>query len=65
MNFFVNKKQIEDEYIYIRNSDVNHIKNVLRMREGDYINIVCDMVKYRAQIDLLNSEFVKCKIIEK
>lgn len=35
--FFVNENQIGDESITIEGSDVNHIKNVLRMKQGETI----------------------------
>ena len=41
MNFFVNDNQIIDEEIYIKGMDVNHIKNVLRYKENDELNVVC------------------------
>lgn len=34
-HFFVDPNQIEEERIVIKGSDVNHIKNVLRMKCGD------------------------------
>ncbi len=37
--FFVNKDQIRDDEIQILGGDVNHIKNVLRMKTGDEISI--------------------------
>ena len=33
--FFVDDCQIGKEYVTITGSDVNHIKNVLRMRPGE------------------------------
>ncbi len=39
--FYVNPSQIEENLITIIGSDVNHIKNVLRMRQGDEI-IICN-----------------------
>lgn len=35
--FFVDDCQIGKEYVTITGSDVNHIKNVLRMRPGEKI----------------------------
>ena len=35
--FFVNENQIGNESITIEGSDVNHIKNVLRMKQGETI----------------------------
>jgi len=39
--FYVNKDQIHNDTVIITGSDVNHIKNVLRMKPGDEI-IICD-----------------------
>lgn len=39
--FYVNEKQIHDNLITIIGSDVNHIKNVLRMRCGDEL-VICN-----------------------
>ena len=38
-HFFVEQNQISDTHIMITGSDVNHIKNVLRMKEGEEIMI--------------------------
>lgn len=64
MNFFVNSDQIKENKIYICNSDVNHIKNVLRKKPGDVITIVSDGAKYRSEIVSLSSDCVVCNIIE-
>ena len=37
--FFVDDCQIGKEYVTITGSDVNHIKNVLRMRPGEKIRV--------------------------
>ena len=39
--FYVNEEQIGGDNIVITGSDVNHIKNVLRLEKGDWI-IACD-----------------------
>ena len=39
--FYVDPSQIEENIITVIGSDVNHIKNVLRMRQGDEI-IICN-----------------------
>lgn len=39
--FYVDKSQIQNECAVITGEDVNHIKNVLRMREGDGL-LLCD-----------------------
>ena len=38
-HFFVTPDQIKEEKIYIEGSDVNHIKNVLRMKIGEELQI--------------------------
>ena len=39
--FYIEKSQIQGELAVITGEDVNHIKNVLRMRSGDGL-ILCD-----------------------
>ena len=65
MNFFVNDNQILDNKIYIKNSDVNHIKNVLRKRQGDKISVICNNVIYNAKIIDFSNEQICCEILEK
>lgn len=38
-HFFVTPEQVKGEYIYIDGSDVNHMKNVLRMKIGEQLEI--------------------------
>lgn len=65
MNFFVNSNQIRENKIYINNSDVNHIKNVLRKKPGDVINIVSEGTEYISKIISLTSECIECEVIDK
>lgn len=65
MNFFINSSQIIENKIYINNSDVNHIKNVLRKKVGDKISVVADGICYEAEIVSLTSDTVECVIISK
>jgi 16S rRNA (uracil1498-N3)-methyltransferase len=39
--FYIGKEQIQGDTIYIENSDVNHIRNVLRLETGDWL-VACD-----------------------
>ncbi len=39
--FYVSQEQIGEEEIWIYDSDVNHIKNVLRLEKGDWL-VACD-----------------------
>ena len=65
--FFVENKQIRNDRIEITNSDVNHIKNVLRAYIGDELEICnsSDGKEYRCKIEEIQKELIKCKIIEK
>ena len=38
-HFFVTPSQVDGTYIYIEGSDVNHMKNVLRMRPGESVSV--------------------------
>ena len=64
--FFVKNNQIKENLITINNSDVNHIKNVLRLKIEDEI-IICnsDTSKdYLARIFKFEEEQIVCKILE-
>ena len=64
-HFFVTPDQVKEDYIYIEGSDVNHIKNVLRMKLGEALEI-CDgnSKKYLCEIEEMSSEFVRAQIKE-
>ena len=64
-HFFVTPDQVKDDYIYIEGSDVNHVKNVLRMKIGEALEI-CDgnNKKYLCEIEEMTSEFVRALIKE-
>ena len=57
--FYVSKEQIADDKVYIEGTDVNHIKNVLRLEQGDWI-IACDKegTDYVSRISDISSEQV-------
>ena len=40
--FFVEKNQIDNNSIYITGKDLIHIKNVLRLKAGENIEISCE-----------------------
>ena len=64
-HFFVTPDQVKEDYIYIEGSDVNHVKNVLRMRPGEELEI-CDgnNKKYLCEIDEMTAEYVRVQIKE-
>lgn len=62
--FFVNSDQINDKTITILGSDVNHIKNVLRMKIGEEIKISngIDQKEYRCGIEEILEESIVCSL---
>lgn len=64
--FFTGKENITDTSVIITGKDVNHIKNVLRMKEGDNICVHCDSDKrteYLCFIDEFSENEITCAII--
>ena len=64
--FFVTTNQIEGNTIIIQNEDVNHIKNVLRAKIDDTIDICdCNTSKnYICKIEQIEEKNIYCHIIE-
>ncbi|RKD34743.1 16S rRNA (uracil(1498)-N(3))-methyltransferase [Thermohalobacter berrensis] len=64
--FFVNKDNIKEGRVIIEGEDVKHIRNVLRLNEGDLIT-VCDCQKndYLVEITDIKKNYVQCNILEK
>lgn len=65
--FFIKADQVNNNKVYIIGEDVNHIKNVLRMKIGDTFN-VCNETNsenYVVEISNLNNEKIECEIIER
>ena len=64
-HFFVNPEQVEDGLIRITGSDVNHIKNVLRIRQGEEM-LVSDGTgrDYLCQAEELAGQEVTVRILE-
>ena len=64
--FFVTTNQIEGNLITIENEDVNHIKNVLRAKVEDTIDICdCETSKnYICQIEKIEEKNIYCHIVE-
>ena len=62
--FFVEPSQIQGDLAVVTGKDVNHIKNVLRMKQGDEIVIKngCDSKRYLCSIEALDEGEIRCKI---
>ncbi len=62
--FFVEPGQIQGKQICITGNDVNHIRNVLRMRPGEEISVSngIDGKEYRCQIDELLEDEIRATL---
>lgn len=62
--FFVEPSQIQDKKVIITGSDVNHIRNVLRMKPGEEIAVRCsaDDKEYRCGIEEISAKQVICSL---
>lgn len=64
-HFFVEKEQIKEKTITILGADVNHIKNVLRMKIGDQITISNRIDKeYVCELSALSDNQVEAVIVD-
>lgn len=64
--FFVEKEQIGPEKVHITGSDVNHIKNVLRMKPGEQIRVSDgEAGDYLCEVTELSEMTVTAAILEK
>lgn len=64
-HFFVDASQVSDSMIQIEGSDVNHIKNVLRMRIGEELTVSDGQgMEYLCEVQEFEEEQVLLKIVE-
>ena len=64
-NFFIDSGNIDGENAYVTGSDVNHTKNVLRMKESDEIKLSTgDGLLYTAVISEFLPDRIVCRIID-
>lgn len=63
-HFFVQPEQIQGKTIRITGSDVNHIKNVLRMKPGEELSVSngVDGKEYRCGIESLGEDEILCTL---
>ena len=62
-NFFVDESEKQGDSFIIVDGDFNHIKNVLRMKNGDRILVSCKGQASLCEIEIF-SDYVRAKIIE-
>ncbi len=62
--FFVEPHQISDKNVRIEGQDVNHIKNVLRMKIGEELSVSngVDGKEYRCGIVAMDEECITCEL---
>lgn len=64
-HFFVTPDQVKEDKIYITGSDVNHMKNVLRMKQGEQVQISDgNNRQYVCRISAMTAEKVELDILE-
>lgn len=64
-HFFVTPGQVKDREIWIEGSDVNHIKNVLRMKMGERFEVSDgNNRKYLCAVAGLDADAVRAEILE-
>lgn len=63
-HFFVSPQQVKEDQIWIQGTDVNHMKNVLRMRIGEQIQISDETKTYLCEIQSIETEQILLKILE-
>ena len=63
-HFFVTPKQVQDGFCTITGQDVNHIRNVLRMRQGEQIGIRDGISRnYICIIEELGTDRIRARIL--
>ncbi len=64
--FFVDRNQINDEFVTIYGEDAHHISRSLRMATGEHIT-VSDMEQYEYDcvLEMFSDTYVKAKIVDK
>lgn len=65
-HFFVTPEQVEGEYIRITGTDVNHIRNVLRMKKKEQLEISDgNNLKYLCEIESMENSEVRARILKR
>lgn len=63
-HFFVKQEQVKEKEIVLEGSDVNHLKNVLRVKVAEEIQI-CDEEgkEYTCKIEEIEEEYIRARIL--
>ncbi|HHV27537.1 16S rRNA (uracil(1498)-N(3))-methyltransferase [Anaerosalibacter bizertensis] len=63
--FFIDKENISEELITIEGEDVKHIRDVIRLKEGDKIEISSEGILYICEISIIEKKKVIAKILHR
>ena len=63
-NFFVEGSRRAEDTFRITEGDFNHIKNVLRMREGDTFLVSCEGIRYLCRLAEYKTDAAVAQIVE-
>ena len=65
-HFFVSPEQVKEEKIYVEGGDVNHMKNVLRMKTGEELTVNDgEGSQYLCAVESYEADMAVLKILEK
>ena len=65
-HFFVSPEQVKKEKIYVEGSDVNHMKNVLRMKNGEELTVNDgEGCQYLCAVEAYEGDMAVLRILEK
>lgn len=65
-HFFVSPEQVKKEKIYVEGSDVNHMKNVLRMKTGEELTVNDgEGCQYLCAVEAYEGDMAVLRILEK
>ena len=62
--FFIDKKQIIDDEIQILGKDVKHIRDVLRLKPNNNIEIICEGIVYICEIIEIKANMINTLILD-
>ena len=51
-------KEKKDNLFILEDSDIHHICNVMRMKDGDFIEVVFDGILYRCKVNMTDKIFI-------
>lgn len=63
-NFFADDSAKQGDFFYISGSDYNHIRNVLRMKQGDEFLVSCSGISSLCSLDSFEGDCAVARIIE-